>query len=106
MLVRFEGIPRHSETECHRDMKLYAESVFGGKDFYDFEFVGLHVVHNGADTDEVTPIVHAPAYHLLEITLDASDQEVLTPLVEEVVLEMDLENSTVTTMPPGGLLEL
>ena len=87
-------------------MKFYAEPVFEDEDFYDFELEGLRVVHNGTDIGEVTSIVRAPAHRLLEVTLDDGAREVLVPLVDEIVPEVDLENSTVTITPPEGLLEL
>lgn len=106
LLVRFEEIPGRNEAERHRGMNFYAEPVFEDEDFYDFELVGLRVVHNGTDIGEVTSIVRAPAHRLLEVTLDSGGREVLIPLVEEIVPEVDLENSTVTITPPEGLLEL
>ncbi|AYX81580.1 ribosome maturation factor RimM [Corynebacterium jeikeium] len=106
LLVRFEEIPGRNEAERHRGMQFYAEPVFEDGDFYDFELEGLRVVHNGTDIGEVTSIVRAPAHRLLEVTLDDGAREVLIPLVEDIVPEVDLENSTVTITPPEGLLEL
>lgn len=106
LLVGFEEVPGRNEAERLRGMKFYAEPVFEDEDFYDFELEGLRVIHNGTDIGEVTSVVRAPAHRLLEVSLDTGAREVLIPLVEDIVPEIDLENSTVTITPPEGLLEL
>ena len=74
--------------------------------YYDHELEGLAVIHEGTRVGEVTDITHGPAATLLTVTMDEDERDVLIPLVDAIVPEINLGEKTATITPPDGLLDL
>ncbi len=74
--------------------------------YYDFELEGCVVQNlNGTEIGEVRTILKTGGAEILVI--DASnDKEVLVPLAESIVVEVDTVAKKIVVDPPEGLLEL
>lgn len=74
-------------------------------EFFRHDLVGCTVLDEaGATVGEVTGLMDNTAQHLLVVR--GADHEVLLPLVDEIVTEVDLERREIRVRPPPGLLEL
>ncbi|MBX3311548.1 MAG: ribosome maturation factor RimM [Microbacteriaceae bacterium] len=71
--------------------------------WYDYQLVGLKVIHEGQEIGLVMQVEHLPAQDLLVVKI--GERDVLIPFVSEIVPEVDVEAGFITITPPGGLLE-
>jgi 16S rRNA processing protein RimM len=84
-----------------------AERVMLAQDeYYDFELEGCAVREkNGRDVGRVRAIWKTGGAEILVIT-SSDDAEVLVPLAESIVIEIDTVGKEIVIDPPEGLLEL
>ncbi|EEI26812.1 16S rRNA processing protein RimM [Corynebacterium glucuronolyticum ATCC 51867] len=109
LLVKFEEIPDRTAGESLRGMQFFAPPLEHDPEedgYYDHELEGLAVIHEGTRVGEVTDITHGPAATLLTVTMDEDERDVLIPLVDAIVPEINLGEKTATITPPDGLLDL
>lgn len=102
LLVKFLEIPDRTAADALRGMKFFADPLHNESDdgFYDYELVGLQVLHEGQPIGEVTGVQHIQHRTLLEMGSS------LIPFVQDIVPTVDLDRGTVTITPPEGLLDL
>lgn len=76
-----------------------------GNRFYFHEVVGFHVVDSQfGDIGTIEQIIEYPAQPLFQIMKNGT--EVLIPVIDEVIDNVDRENKTVFVTAPNGLIEL
>lgn len=74
-------------------------------EYYDFELEGCNVVAvNGAEIGTVRAVLKTGGTEILEIK--AGNKEVLVPLAESIVVEIDIVEKRIVIDPPEGLLDL
>ncbi|MBP3087870.1 ribosome maturation factor RimM [Corynebacterium sp. sy017] len=113
MLIKFAEVPDRTVADTLRGTQFWAPPLDKEDDddsFYDHELIGLRIIHDEADIGVVTGVIHGAASNLLEVRLEATEQQqekdVLIPFVHAIVPEVDVESGTCTITPPDGLLEL
>ena len=109
--VSFEEVADRSDAEALRGVELSTEvdaeeeSDEDPDAWYPSQLKGLTVRHvDGHELGTVVGIEHYPAQDLL-IVRTGDGRRVQLPLVEQLVPEVDLENSVVLADPPGGLFD-
>lgn len=93
-LVGFDfGVPEAERVEL------------GEGEYYDWELEGCSVETNsGLVVGRVREVMRTGGVELLVV--DGEKQEVLIPLAETIVVEIDVEDKKIVVDPPEGLLEL
>ncbi|MCK5236702.1 MAG: 16S rRNA processing protein RimM, partial [Deltaproteobacteria bacterium] len=74
--------------------------------YYGFEIIGnLIVEENGDEVGKVCDIISTGSndVYVIERDRDGVREELLLPAIDEVLLEMDKENSVITVRIPDGL---
>ena len=74
-------------------------------EFYDYELEGCAVEQDGRFIGQVAGVMRTGGVSLLVIRNDES-KEVLVPLAETIVTEIDIEHKRIVIDPPEGLLDL
>jgi len=106
LLVRFEGIESREEAETiHGQALTIARSQVTplpeGK-HYQFELVGLAVRTAGGEAlGRVTDIFSTGSNDVLVV--DDDENEILIPMLEGVIVSVDLEGKSLVVEPPPGL---
>lgn len=106
LLVRFEGIESREEAETIHGQELtIARSQVAplpeGK-HYQFELVGLAVrTTGGQDLGRVTDIFSTGSNDVLVV--DDEENEILIPMLEGVIVSVDLDAKSLVVEPPPGL---
>lgn len=111
LLLKFEEFSDRNTAELLRNTELYVPREHlrdESEGWYADDLVGL-AVHKGSvrssQIGEVTDLIMGAAQDLLVVRL-IDGREVLIPLVEEIVPEINEEVGAVVITPPPGLLEL
>lgn len=106
-LVRFEGFTDRTAAEALRGA-LYvpaseARELEDGE-FWERDLEGLDVVHarTGDPVGTVAYVLESPAQDLLVVETPAGER--MVPLVDEIVVAVDVEAGRVEVDPPEGLL--
>jgi 16S rRNA processing protein RimM len=107
--VKFEGIDseKDAQTILRKSLYLPAEVLpeLSGTNFYDHEIEGFVVVDTEYGqvgiVDQVLDIQSNPLIRVMNGT-----KEVLVPLIEGMVKELDRASKTVTITAPPGLIEM
>ena len=106
--VHFEGIDDEQAAQSLLKKQLYLPLEFlpplDGTDFYYHEMPGFQAY----DTEHgligtITSILEGGAQDLFSI--DANGKEVLLPIVDELILELDREKKTILINAPEGLID-
>ncbi|EKF24349.1 16S rRNA processing protein RimM [Mycolicibacterium hassiacum DSM 44199] len=111
LLVRLRGVNDRDAADALRGTLFVIDSadlppIEDPDEFYDHQLEGLQVVTvDGRPVGAVTEVVHTAAGELLAVRTE-SDDEVLVPLVSEIVTSVSLEDARIEIDPPEGLLEL
>jgi 16S rRNA processing protein RimM len=107
--VKFEGV--HSENDARlllrKNVFLPAQILpkLSGTHFYDHEVVGFTVTDvNFGEVGKLQSVVDLTVNPLIQIMKD--EKEVLIPLIEGLVVELDRNNKVMTIKAPEGLIEL
>ena len=106
LLVRFDGVGDRDAAEALHGAELTipksAAAPLPEGRHYRFELVGLVArTAEGAVVGEVTEIFSTGSNDVAAIR--GSRGEILLPLLEDVVLAVDVEGGTMTVAPPRGL---
>lgn len=110
LLLKFREINDRTAIEKVRDTLLLADVDMADEAQHEDEFhvqqlIGCNVIlETGESIGELTDILNLPGQDVLAIK--AKSGEILIPFIEEFVPTIDLENRTITVVPPVGLLEL
>jgi 16S rRNA processing protein RimM len=107
--VKFEGVNSENDARLllRKNLFLPAQILpkLSGTHFYDHEVVGFTVVDvNYGEVGILESIVDLQVNPLIQIMKD--EKEVLIPLIEGVVVELDRKKKIMTINAPAGLIEL
>lgn len=108
MLVSFEGIDSPEDAGALRNSLVYVRSddrpVLPEGDYYHHELLGLTVVtETEKPIGKIVEILSTGANDVLVVRPD-SGGEILVPLIDDVVLEVDLESGTMHIHLIPGLI--
>ena len=73
--------------------------------YYDWELEGCTVKAGDKSIGKVQSVIKTGGTEILEI-VDENGKEQLIPLVDSIVVEIDLDAKTIVVDPPEGLLDL
>ena len=107
--VKFEGVNTENDARLllRKNLFLPAQILpkLSGTHFYDHEVVGFTVVDvNYGEVGKLESIVDLQVNPLIQIM--KGEKEVLIPLIEGVVVELDRKKKIMTINAPAGLIEL
>ncbi len=107
--VKFEGVNAENDARLllRKNLFLPAQILpkLSGTHFYDHEVVDFTVVDvNFGEVGKLKSIVDLQVNPLIQIMKD--EKEVLIPLIEGVVVELDRKKKVMTIEAPAGLIEL
>ncbi len=107
--VKFEGVDNERDARIILRKNLYLPAQvlpkLSGKNFYDHEVVGFTVYDtNFGEVGVMESVIDLSVNPLLQIM--NGSKEVLIPLIEGIVQEVDRKKKTMTITAPAGLIEL
>lgn len=107
--VKFEGVNSENDARIllRKNLFLPAQILpkLSGKNFYDHEVVGFTVIDvNYGEVGILESIIDLQVNPLIQIM--NGSKEVLVPLIEGMVENVDRKNKTMTINAPAGLIEL
>lgn len=107
--VKFEGVDSEKDARILLRKNLYLPAQIlpklSGKNFYDHEVVGFTVIDTiFGEVGILESIIDLQVNPLIQIL--KGEKEVLVPLIEGVVQEVDRKKKTMTITAPAGLIEL
>jgi 16S rRNA processing protein RimM len=107
--VKFEGVNSENDARLllRKNLFLPAQILpkLSGTHFYDHEVVGFTVMDlNYGEVGKLASIVDLQVNPLIQIM--KGEKEVLIPLIEGVVVELDRKKKIMTINAPAGLIEL
>ncbi len=107
--VKFQGVNTENDARIilRKNLFLPAQILpkLSGTKFYDHEVVGYTVVDvNFGEVGKLESIIDLQVNPLIQIM--SGNKEVLIPLIEGVVTELDRKKKTMTINAPIGLIEL
>lgn len=108
LLVKFEDTTaEEAEKLINKDLYLPLESLpeLDGTDFYYHEIIGYTLFdQTNTEVGLIKSINDATAQALFELEIDG--KEILVPIVDEWILEVDRENKAILVEIPEGLIDL
>lgn len=107
--VKFEGVNTENDARLllRKNLFLPAQILpkLSGTHFYDHEVAGFTVVDvNYGEVGKLESIVDLQVNPLIQIMKE--EKEVLIPLIEGVIVELDRKKKIMTINAPAGLIEL
>lgn len=107
--VKFEGVDTEQDARLllRKSLFLPAEILpeLSGVNFYDHEVIGFKVVDNQfGEVGELVDIIDLSVNPLLQIQRDK--KEVLVPLIDGLVTQVDRDSKVLYISAPAGLIEL
>lgn len=107
--VKFEGVNSENDARIllRKNLFLPAQILpkLSGKNFYDHEVVGFTVIDkNFGEVGILESIIDLPVNPLIQIM--NGTKEVLVPLIDGMVENVDRENKIMKINAPAGLIEL
>ena len=107
--VKFEGVDSENDARIllRKNLFLPAQVLpkLSGKNFYDHEVEGFTVIDtNFGEVGIIESVIDLQVNPLLQIM--NGSKEVLIPLIEGIVKELDRKKKTMTITAPEGLIEL
>lgn len=114
VLIKLEGVDTEAEAREFVNHTIYARkrdvSEFAGVDeeniAFEDELVGYHIIDiHAGDIGEVTAIDNSTPNELL-IVRRPDDSEVMIPITDEFVTDVDNDAKTITMLLPEGLVDL
>ena len=106
MLVRFEEAEDRASAEGLRGPLFVPASEVRDLpegEYWPHQLIGCSVVGPGGEIGEVVEIIPGPAQDLLRV--EGSSGPVLIPLVDEIVVSVDVAGRAIRIDPPEGLIE-
>lgn len=108
MLVKFEDVsPDEAEKLINKNLYLPLETLpeLEGTDFYYHEIIGFTIYdQTNTEIGVIKNVNDTTAQALFEVEING--KEILIPIVEEWILEVDRENKAILVEVPEGLVEL
>ena len=108
LLVKFEDIsPEEAEKLVNKDIYLPLETLpeLDGTDFYYHEIIGFTLYdQTNTEVGIIKNVNDSTAQALFEVEIDG--KEILIPIVEDWILEVDRENKAILVEIPEGLIDL
>ncbi len=97
-IIQFEGRETVESVSFLVGKELFVREedlpVLGEGEFYDYQLVGLNAVNEQNESvGRVTDVVHTKANDILVVS---GDRELLIPMHEEFILDIDMEKAVVT----------
>jgi 16S rRNA processing protein RimM len=107
--VKFEGVNTEKDARIllRKNLFLPAQILpkLSGKNFYDHEVVGFTVIDESyGEVGKIESVIDLQVNPLLQIM--NGPKEVLIPLIEGVVQDVDRKTKIMTIQAPAGLIEL
>ncbi len=107
--VKFEGVDSENDARLLLRKSLFLPSEvlpeLKGTEFYDHEVLGYSVVDvNYGEVGEIVEVIDLQANPLLQIMKD--QKEVLIPLIDGLVQDLDRKGKKMTIKAPEGLIEM
>lgn len=108
LLVKFEDVTaEEAEKLVNRDLYLPLDTLpeLDGTDFYYHEIIGFTIYdQTNTEVGQITGINDTTAQALFEIENDG--KEILIPIVDDWILDLDRKNKAILVQIPDGLIEL
>lgn len=108
LLVKFEDTtPEEAEKLINKDLYLPMEALpeLDGTDFYYHEIIGFTIYdQTNTEIGVIKNVNDTTAQALFEVEING--KEILIPIVEEWILEVDRENKAILVNVPEGLIKL
>lgn len=108
LLVKFEDVTaEEAEKLVNHDLYLPLETLpeLEGNDFYFHEVIGFTIYdQTNTEVGVIKSINDSSAQALFEIEIDG--KEILIPIVDDWILEVDRQNKALLVQIPDGLIEL
>jgi len=110
LVLKFAGFDRIEEATalvgCDLAIPADERVKLPGNSYYEWELIGCRVENVAGETvGQVKEIMRPGGAELLAM-VDATGHERLVPMVDDIVIEIDLEKKLIRIDPPEGLLEL
>jgi 16S rRNA processing protein RimM len=107
--VRFEDVETEENADailgCEVYLPLSMLPKLEGTQFYFHEIIGFDVIDTKkGNIGKITAINDSGAQPLFEI--DKNGIEILIPLIDDFIIDLDRKNRTITLETPEGLVEL
>ena len=103
MLISFDGIETREEAGEYRNQMVYVEAdalpELPEGEFYHHELIGLRVENEAGQALGVLEQVLVTGANDVYVVRTGDDQELLLPVIHDVVLEIDPENGKVVVRP-------
>ena len=107
-LVRFEDIDSIEEAKELVKSKLFlplsALPKLEEGQYYFHDLVGCEVYENAKTLGVVKEVIDLSGNQLLVIDMD--DKEILIPLKDEILIEVDISNKKISVALPDGLMDI
>lgn len=108
-IVKFEGIDTEADASKMINFQLYLPAdvlpELKGNKFYYHEITGYNVVDtNHGPIGVVDEVLDYPNNALIQLKFN--DREILIPIRDEVVINVDRETRTITVTAPAGLIDI
>jgi len=108
LLVKFEDTtPQEAEKLINKEIYLPLDTLpeLDGTDFYYHEIIDFTMYdQTNTEVGVITGINDSTAQTLFEV--EADGKQVLIPIVEDWILDIDRENKAILVQIPDGLIEL
>ena len=108
LLLSFEGITDRNQIEELRDQLISAEvdtSAMAPGEYHYQQLIGSQVfLQSGDQVGVVGEIVKLPGQDLLSI--DKGGNQVLVPMVKQIIISIDVAAKKIVINPPEGLLDV
>lgn len=107
--LKFEDVDTEEDADALMKAELYlplaALPQLEGNKFYFHEVIGFTIIDkNFGEVGRITSINDSTAQSLF--VLDRDGQEILIPMNDEFILEVNRANKTISVETPEGLIEL
>lgn len=110
IIVRFSQIKDINEAEKYKNLVLYAERELLGElpegVYYIADLIGLEVVkEDGESIGAIADVLNTGSNDIYDVKREGK-KNLLIPVIDEVVLNIDMENKKVTVRMMEGLEDL
>jgi len=109
VILKIKGIDDRTEAEKHKGESIYIDKtdvrVLPEDTYYIFDLIGIKVVDESGNTIGILcDVIQNTAQDLYEIEKE-NKSKFLIPAVEEFILNIDIQNRTMTVRLIEGLME-
>ncbi|MGI9195507.1 MAG: ribosome maturation factor RimM [Candidatus Nanopelagicus sp.] len=108
LLLAFDGVADRNQIEELRDQLISTDVDLGSLapgEYHFQQLIGCQVFQqNGELIGAVDEIVKLPGQDLLSVS--RSGEQVLIPMVKQIIIEIDISAKKIVVNPPEGLLDV